>query len=144
MHGNEVVGRELLLLLSEHILKNYAHDHLMESLVNKTRIHVMPMLNPDGASKAIGGNCNSNKGKLNSNGVDLYNDFEGQFISTIFHAHFSLSFLFSFFALFFMFIFRSLFHADFSLSFLCSFFALFFMLIFRSFFALFFMLIVVY
>ena len=78
MHGNEVVGRELLLLLSEYILKSYGHDHVVDSLVNNTRIHIMPMMNPDGTVRAVEGDCSSDNGKLNANGVDLYRDFEGK------------------------------------------------------------------
>ena len=64
-------------MLSEYILKSYGHDHSVDSLVNGTRIHIMPMLNPDGAMKTVEGDCSSDNGKLNTNGIDLYRDFEG-------------------------------------------------------------------
>eukprot|EP00795_Rhopilema_esculentum_P015189 gene15189-6385_t len=75
LHGNEIVGRELLMLLSEHLCKSYGHDKSIDSLVNNTRIHILPMLNPDGAAEAVEGDCSSERGKLNANGVDLNSDF---------------------------------------------------------------------
>ncbi len=79
IHGNEIVGRELLLLLSEYICKSYGHDHVIDSLVNNTRIHILPMMNPDGAADAVEGDCSSNRGRLNANGVELNEDFKGDF-----------------------------------------------------------------
>lgn len=48
MHGNEVVGREMLVLLTELIVENYKINDRITKLVDSTRMHFMYSLNPDG------------------------------------------------------------------------------------------------
>lgn len=60
MHGNEVVGRELLLKLAVFLCDEYKSDNKeVKRLINMTRIHILPTMNPDGyalASAAVSSN----------------------------------------------------------------------------------------
>jgi len=75
MHGNEVVGREMLLLLADYLCFNYGHDERITKLVNTTRIHLLPSMNPDGWENSKEGDCTSVRGRFNANGVDLNRNF---------------------------------------------------------------------
>ncbi|XP_068440183.1 carboxypeptidase D [Clinocottus analis] len=81
MHGNEVVGRELLLNLIEYLCRNYGTDPEVTQLVNNTRIHIMPSMNPDGYEAASGGDVKGYKGRNNSNKFDLNRNFPDQFFT---------------------------------------------------------------
>ena len=79
MHGNEVVGREMLLLLAKLLLENYGHNSNITNLVNRTRIHLMPSMNPDGWERSIEGDCDSLVGRGNAHNVDLNRNFPDQY-----------------------------------------------------------------
>ncbi|XP_073676241.1 probable carboxypeptidase X1 [Garra rufa] len=53
MHGNEVLGRELVLNLMEYICQEYKRENeRIVRLVKETRIHLLPSMNPDGYEMA--------------------------------------------------------------------------------------------
>uniref|UniRef100_A0A8C8SCC2 Carboxypeptidase D n=1 Tax=Pelusios castaneus TaxID=367368 RepID=A0A8C8SCC2_9SAUR len=82
MHGNEVVGRELLLNLIDYLCKNFGTDPEVTELVLSTRIHIMPSMNPDGYEKSQEGDRSSLIGRNNSNNYDLNRNFPDQFLPT--------------------------------------------------------------
>lgn len=45
IHGNEAVGRELLLHLIQYFVTNYHTDPYIKWLLDNTRIHILPSLN---------------------------------------------------------------------------------------------------
>ena len=57
MHGNEAVGRELMLHLMVHLVNNANKSSNIKSLLRHTNIHVLPSMNPDGFEKSIEGKC---------------------------------------------------------------------------------------
>ena len=79
MHGNEVVGREVLLLLIQYLCENYERDRDLTNLVDSTRIHIMPTMNPDGYSRAHEGDAQSVVGRANANRIDLNRNFPSLF-----------------------------------------------------------------
>ncbi len=66
MHGDEIVGREIMLRLIEDLITNYKKDSAITQLLNLTRIYIMPSMNPDGAAAGT---------RWNAKGVDLNRDF---------------------------------------------------------------------
>ena len=63
MHGNEAVGRELMLHLILHLVQNYVSDYYIRWLLDNTRIHIMPSMNPDGFEVATEGTCQGGQGR---------------------------------------------------------------------------------
>lgn len=81
MHGNEVLGREMLLALSVYLCEEYRNGNKkIQHLINSTRIHILPSLNPDGYDIATYNRSKNDKnawllGRSNANNVDLNRDF---------------------------------------------------------------------
>jgi hypothetical protein len=71
MHGDEVVGRELMLYFLQHLLEQYQKEGRITQLVNNSEIFIMPSMNPDGFELGTRGNA---RGKdLNRNFPDRFN-----------------------------------------------------------------------
>lgn len=77
MHGNEVLGRELLLHLANYLCEEYlAGNPDIKKMVDETRIHLMPSMNPDGwRTSTDHGGKDFLIGRTNANNVDLNRDF---------------------------------------------------------------------
>ena len=79
MHGNEPVGRQLLVYLVEYLLVNYGKVDRVTDLIDSTNIFIMPSFNPDGFEKSRPGDCSGVIGRKNANNVDLNRNFPDQF-----------------------------------------------------------------
>ncbi|WP_372365086.1 DUF2817 domain-containing protein [Candidatus Uabimicrobium sp. HlEnr_7] len=66
MHGDEVVGKELMMYLINDILNNYGKRDDITRLVNETQIWIMPSMNPDGTESHR---------RYNADWVDLNRNF---------------------------------------------------------------------
>lgn len=66
MHGDEIVGRELMVRLIRDLAAGDGKDPWITKLLDETQIYIMPSMNPDGATAIRRGNGNS---------VDLNRDF---------------------------------------------------------------------
>ena len=79
MHGDETVGREMLLAFIYHLVLNYQVDDQITKLINDTNIFIMVSANPDGFEMSTEGKCNGSPGRQNANRVDLNRNFPDQF-----------------------------------------------------------------
>eukprot|EP00268_Persea_americana_P056242 TRINITY_DN6615_c0_g1_i9.p1 TRINITY_DN6615_c0_g1~~TRINITY_DN6615_c0_g1_i9.p1 ORF type:complete len:273 (+),score=47.55 TRINITY_DN6615_c0_g1_i9:509-1327(+) len=70
VHGDEPVGRELLIRLANWLCDNYMEDPLATLIIKRAHLHILPTMNPDGFSLRRRGNANN---------VDLNRDFPDQF-----------------------------------------------------------------
>ena len=52
MHGDETVGRQLIIYLAEYLLQRYGRNRRVTQLIDHTEIYLMPTMNPDGFATA--------------------------------------------------------------------------------------------
>ena len=72
MHGNEAVGRELMIALTEYLAMNYGNLDSVTELLDSVEIHIVPTLNPDGFETK---SFFVDSVRENANGVDLNRAF---------------------------------------------------------------------
>ena len=75
MHGNEVTGRETLIYLIQYLCENYGTNQIVTNLIDNTRIHILPTMNPDGYIRAREGDVSGVQGRQNAHFVDLNRNF---------------------------------------------------------------------
>lgn len=74
IHGNELIGGILFLLLIDYLLKGYGTNSQVTELVNNLQIYINPLSNPDGTY--FGGNSNVTLStRYNANFIDLNRNF---------------------------------------------------------------------
>lgn len=59
----QTVGRELLLHLIDYLVTSYGKDAEMTRLIDSTRIHIMPSMNPDGFEAVKKPDCYYSNGR---------------------------------------------------------------------------------
>ncbi|PSN45052.1 hypothetical protein C0J52_04007 [Blattella germanica] len=68
MHGNEA-----------YLVTSYNSDPYIKWLLDNTRIHILPSMNPDGFEVAREGQCDGGQGRYNARGFDLNRNFPDYF-----------------------------------------------------------------
>ncbi|XP_032489342.1 carboxypeptidase Z isoform X2 [Phocoena sinus] len=79
IHGNEVAGREMLIYLAQYLCSEYLLGSArIQRLLNTTRIHLLPSMNPDGYEVAAAEGAGYNgwtSGRQNAQNLDLNRNF---------------------------------------------------------------------
>lgn len=74
MHGNEVLGRQLLLYLAQYLCSEYTlGNQRIQTIINTTRIHILASMNPDGYELAAAEVEESNDPELSNQEVNVVN-----------------------------------------------------------------------
>jgi len=68
MHGDEIVGTKMLMMLIEHLIDNYGSDPQATTIIDEVELWIVPLMNPDGYDHVP-------RYRENANGVDLNRNF---------------------------------------------------------------------
>lgn len=69
MHGDEIVGREVMIRFIKECVSLYGTDPRITNLLDKFQIHILVSMNPDGAAQ--GSRANANRSDLNRDFPDF-------------------------------------------------------------------------
>ena len=77
IHGNEVLGYQMMLRMIDTLLHGYTTDTSLQRLINSTEIYINPLANPDGTynrsdTTVVGAT------RYNSNFVDLNRNYPSE------------------------------------------------------------------
>ncbi|XP_054466244.1 inactive carboxypeptidase-like protein X2 [Anoplopoma fimbria] len=79
LHGNEAVGREMIMLLMQYLCKEHKdRNPRVQRLVEGIRIHLVPSLNPDGHVEAFEAGSELSgwtTGHFTDDGIDIFQNF---------------------------------------------------------------------
>ena len=67
IHGNEAVGRELLIHFAKYLLNSYSSSSNaadIKKLIDTTDIHILPSMNPDGFEHSLKKDCRGVTGSI--------------------------------------------------------------------------------
>ncbi|MBN2447343.1 MAG: ankyrin repeat domain-containing protein [Phycisphaerae bacterium] len=68
MHGDEIVGVKMCMLLIDELLTNYGSDAQITNIVNEVDLWIVPLMNPDGYDR-------TSRTRYNAQGYDLNRNF---------------------------------------------------------------------
>jgi carboxypeptidase D len=78
IHGDEAVGREILIHLVEHLAASYSSGTRIQKLLKTTRFIIVPSINPDGFD---------HHRRTNARAIDLNRNFPDRFYRNSHHNH---------------------------------------------------------
>ena len=68
MHGDEIVGTKMCMMLIDYLLTNYGSDPQCTNIIDEVDLWIVPLMNPDGYDRV-------NRTRENAQGIDLNRNF---------------------------------------------------------------------